>query len=568
MTARFLVYFNARTRDNYAMRARMQPLSDVERGLLRAALEKLVITQEAFGRTLHRLFPHRRGFGRSFISLILRGIQGKENPNLGRQFRDGFLELLREQLAERRIAQEDVKELIKSLSGQVSAQTQGEAADVPLLMVLSEFYESLPPETKGPVPHPKVGSDLANHSRSGTERSCEWLLDAPKRPFLPVGALPDDALNRVATAALSAAVRHATSFPRFNLHVSGPRFNGTTTVLRAVEAAVKRKNPDALVCFFDCARTADPFGPKFKQRMRGESSVKDAVADNGKDRIGETLAQLWGELLIELEMPRPEDSMDMKLGEGHGVGRDFIQALKRSIRLLEGKSLRPRLLILDGLDPTDEPLARALCEVAAGVNELRAEPHGISIAGGTRYRKELLLRLDSIRSASSSTVGEKFQQVETDGFSVAEAYKLAELLADGNSALESRMKAECEKRDLPGRHPLLLHAALWHLRNFKDANVDANALHSLFDDMEAGVISADEVPTGIRMFAAHLGRVNDMLHACNVGKLDGIPQGKPGYEQQRFVDTFMISAGWHDEANGKRNYRWGSFEHAWESANV
>jgi hypothetical protein len=389
------------------------------------------------------------------------------------------------------------------------------------------------------------------------------LSPEPSKSFYPpVGALPDDARNRVETAALADAVRHATSYPHFNLHVSGPRFSGTSTVLRAVEAAVKRHISEALVCYFDCAVNALPFSPEFRYKMGDTESLPESDAEAGRERVKQTLARLTGELAVELEMPA--------LAGEFSVPRELFVAVRTQLKALETAETKPRrrVVILDGLDPTDIPLAKALSEIAVGLNDLRTGPRGISVLVGTRYGGDLVRCLEPSGRSSSVWLADRFQQVCPDGFSKDEADSLARILAEPSRALEYKLLEETDEALAEVSHqmqPTLIHAAMWHLRQKKDQSVDEEDMKLLFEGMKSGELSRGELPAGLRAFVAHMERVNDMLAESGVGKDGQLTGGTDESLRQSFVDTFLRSAGWQKHSGSKRTYRWQELEEAWNT---
>ena len=503
-----------------------KPFSTYERAAFKTLLDVVQASQAELGAAIGRLENGGTALSRSYVSQVLGGGRGSDNLDVAERFRRGALVLVEAFLKKSgTLTARGVRDFLHDLR---RALTDEELAD--------EMVKALLVRLAGLSPEP------------------------PKSFYVPTGALPDDARNRVETTALRDAVRCATSQPHFNLHVSGPRFSGTSTVLRAVEAAWKAHAPGGHVCYFDCAVDVLPFSPQFRWNMGDTKNLPGKDEEPGKERVKNTLARLTGELAVELVMPG--------LAGNFTVPRELFIAVRTQLKALETSEATPRrrLVILDGLDPTDVPLAKAMSEVAVALNDLRTGPRGISVVVGTRYAGDLLGKLEPSPRSSSSWVSERFHQVCTDGFSSEEAKALAEVLAEPSSRLEGRLLAEATEPKPHDLQPTLLHATMWQLRQANEQNVYGDETASLFDAMTSGDLRAPLVPAGVRAFVEHVRRVNEMLAACGVGKDGTLLTSVSDEKQEKFrgesVPNFIRSAGWVRSSK----YRWQWLEDAWDTA--
>ena len=290
----------------------------------RAAFKKLLdvahASQPELGAAIGRLENGGTALSRSYVSQVLGGGRGSDNLDVAERFRRGALGLI---------------EAFLKKSGPLTARS------------VQDFLHDLRRE----LSDEELADDMV---KALLTRLASLSPEPPKSAYDSTTALPDDARDLVETAALRAAVAHATSQPYFNLHISGPRFSGISTVARAVAAAVKRNSPEALVCYFDCAPDVQQFSAEFVRRLGGaaESPGDDAA------RIKEFLARLWGELVAGLELPKSALELDLPIpADGFSVPRELLVAVKSRMKGLESAPFRQRVVILDSNDPTDVPLA-------------------------------------------------------------------------------------------------------------------------------------------------------------------------------------------------------------------
>lgn len=504
-----------------------KPFSAYERAAFKKLLNVAHASQPDLGAAIGRLENGGSPLSRSYVSQVLGGGRGSDNMDVAERFRRGALALVGEFLKKSGpLTARGVQDFLHDLRRELSDE---ELAD--------EQLKSLLVRLAGLSPEP------------------------PKSFYPPVGALPDDARNRVDTTALLDAVRHATSYPHFNLHVSGPRFSGTSTVLRAVEAAWKAHAPDGHVFWFDCAKHSLPFSAEFREMLKtdGQSSrVTEEEAKAAEERVQDTLGRLFENMSVDLALPEP--APHALPGRSPSMPRELLVAVRSQLKALESAKSDPhrRLIVLDGLDPTDVPLAKALCEVAVGLNDLRTGPRGISVAVGTSYSADFLGKLEPSPRSSSHWLSERFHQVPTRDYTPDEARSLAKILSDGNAALEARLIAEAAA-DLPGGQPLLLDEAMrFLLVEYQSAPPPSERL-SLFDAMRSDRLRKDDAPKRVQSCLAEIERFNQALRVCDIA----VDDNSLAKLKNNFALTLLRSAGWLVEREGKLGYRWQSLEEAW-----
>ena len=402
-----------------------KPFSAAELAALRHLLREVRGTQDVLAAKLRELFPADFSEApRSKVSLVLTGKRGAKNAQLAEEFREAAIALAKENLA---VTPDTIRALLDRVKQAAKADPADEkdratdktAAELPIVLKLAAL--ATPPPAQ-----------------------------VPRAVVKPVGPLGAHAANRIETAPMKRAVDYAKSQPHFNMVVSGPRFTGVSTILLAVEEALRAKDAAAKICCFRVPSVSSPFTVEFTNRLLGQSK-KDEPREDRIRRVEKAMRHLQDELVDAWELPAPE------------TPAASAQELNRWLRReLSAPTLPagPRVLILDDLDPTDTAFTLEFFDLAVLLDAQRHATGKLSIAIGTRYDADLLEMLGPELRSASSVLRERWHHERTAAFTAREENELATKLIAPEHAprLQSAMTTD---RDFLLGHPSDTHLLAW-----------------------------------------------------------------------------------------------------------
>lgn len=402
-----------------------KPFSAAELAALRHLLREVRGTQDVLAAKLRELFPSDFSDApRSKVSLVLTGKRGAKNAQLAEQFREAAIAIAKENLTITpdtiRALLERVKQAAKSdPADEKDRATDKAAAELPIVLKLAALATPPPAQVQRAV-------------------------------VKPIGPLGAHAANRIETAPMKRAVDYAKSQPNFNMVVSGPRFTGVSTILLAVEEALRGKDSAAKICRFLVPSVSSPFTVEFTNRLLGKKAEGEVLADRIL-RVEKSMRHLQDELVDAWELSKPE--------EPAASAQELNRWLRRELSA-PALTAGPRALILDDLDPTDTSFTLEFFDLAVLLDAQRHATGKLSIAIGTRYDADLLDLLGPELRSASSVLRERWHHERTAAFSPGEENDLATKLITPEHAarLQSAMTTD---RDFLLGHSSDTHLVAW-----------------------------------------------------------------------------------------------------------